>query len=181
MSNVEIKPEQATAVATATAAAQRPSDAEQVKARWPLAMSIGIAGLLLLFVLLVGIMYYFTRSFEPGKAKTDEPAPAKKLSELLHANDEELTNYGWVDRKKKIVRVPIERAMELVVNEGEGEVEAKAKAKARVKEKETEKAKVNENDKDKAKDKDKDKAKDKDKDKDKTDRDDSKSKNKGTK
>ena len=73
-----------------------------------MAISLGVAGLLLLFVLLVGIMYYFTRSFEPGKPKSDEATPEQKLSSLLHSNNEELSGYGWVDRKKKIVRVPIE-------------------------------------------------------------------------
>jgi hypothetical protein len=34
------------------------------------------------------------------------------------ANDDRLQTYGWIDREKKIVRIPIQRAMELAVERG---------------------------------------------------------------
>ncbi len=48
---------------------------------------------------------------------TDEAEKAevrrKNLEELTAANQEELESYGWVDREKGIVRLPIEQAMDL--------------------------------------------------------------------
>lgn len=43
------------------------------------------------------------------------PEPLKRLRAW---EDEQLSTYGWVDRNDGIVRIPIERAMEIVVNEG---------------------------------------------------------------
>ncbi len=37
----------------------------------------------------------------------------KNLAELRAANEEQLTTYGWVDKAKGVVRIPIERAMAL--------------------------------------------------------------------
>lgn len=42
-------------------------------------------------------------------------APARELEALRAAEDAVLNSYGWVDREAGIVRVPIERAMELLV------------------------------------------------------------------
>ena len=38
-----------------------------------------------------------------------------KLEELQALEEEELTTYGWVDEAEEKVRIPIDRAMELVV------------------------------------------------------------------
>jgi len=40
------------------------------------------------------------------------------LGQFRANEDLELTNYGWVNRKNGIVRVPIERAMDLVLQKG---------------------------------------------------------------
>jgi hypothetical protein len=45
-------------------------------------------------------------------------SPRLDLSEFRAREDQQLTNYGWVDRSAGIVRVPIERAMELVLQKG---------------------------------------------------------------
>ena len=44
--------------------------------------------------------------------------PPKDLQEYLQARNQELTTYGWVDRKNGIVRTPIERAIELLLKRG---------------------------------------------------------------
>ena len=44
--------------------------------------------------------------------------PAADLEELRAREDEELKSYAWIDRKSGIVRIPIERAMELIVQRG---------------------------------------------------------------
>jgi len=52
------------------------------------------------------------------------PQPREQISprldlEALRAREEaELNSYGWVDRKAGVVRIPIERAMELLLQKG---------------------------------------------------------------
>ena len=47
-----------------------------------------------------------------------QETPALDL-ELFRAREEkELSTYGWIDRPNGVVRIPIERAMELVAREG---------------------------------------------------------------
>lgn len=45
-------------------------------------------------------------------------APQIDLAELRAREEAELNSYGWIDRKAGIVRIPIERAMDLLVQRG---------------------------------------------------------------
>ncbi len=45
-------------------------------------------------------------------------APPQDLQRMLGEQGATLSGYGWVDEKKGIVRVPIERAMDLVLKDG---------------------------------------------------------------
>ena len=47
-----------------------------------------------------------------------QPAPVEDLHEMLAEHDALLSSYGWVDREKGVVRIPIERAMQLVAERG---------------------------------------------------------------
>jgi hypothetical protein len=47
-----------------------------------------------------------------------QAAPRVELHEMLSDENEILTGYGWVDPDKKIVRIPIEEAMDLVAKRG---------------------------------------------------------------
>jgi hypothetical protein len=47
-----------------------------------------------------------------------EPDDHRNLAELREYEKRVLGGYGWVDRDARIVRVPIDRAMELVLKEG---------------------------------------------------------------
>jgi hypothetical protein len=40
------------------------------------------------------------------------------LAEFHAREDEDLTNYGWINRTSGVVRVPVERAIELVLQKG---------------------------------------------------------------
>jgi hypothetical protein len=46
-----------------------------------------------------------------------QAAPERDLKALRAAEDAQLNGYGWVDRRAGVVRIPIERALELVVSE----------------------------------------------------------------
>lgn len=44
--------------------------------------------------------------------------PSDDLAKLRRAEDTVLTSYGWIDPKAGVVRIPIERAMELTAQRG---------------------------------------------------------------
>ena len=44
--------------------------------------------------------------------------PALDLLQMRRQDAEVLTTYGWTDRERGLVRVPIERAMELLLEKG---------------------------------------------------------------
>lgn len=47
-----------------------------------------------------------------------QPAPAKDMAELRAWEDEQLHGYAWVDKGSGAVRIPIERAIEIVAERG---------------------------------------------------------------
>ena len=54
-----------------------------------------------------------------GRAKPDRAVPGlieqnTRARDLAAARREQLQTYGWVDKDKRIIRIPIERAMQLV-------------------------------------------------------------------
>jgi hypothetical protein len=89
----------------------------------PLVLSI--AGLLALVAVAAGAMATLFASFaertnrrpavNPPSAM--RPALARELHELRQREEQLLGSYGWVSRQDGIVRVPIERAMEMILAE----------------------------------------------------------------
>src|SRR5262245_60325642 len=47
-----------------------------------------------------------------------QASPTRDIQELLQTEKARLQSYGWVDRSAGIVRMPIDRAMALVVRQG---------------------------------------------------------------
>jgi hypothetical protein len=47
-----------------------------------------------------------------------EVKPGASLAELRAAEDADLTSYGWIDRNAGTVRIPIDRAMQLLLERG---------------------------------------------------------------
>jgi hypothetical protein len=91
----------------------------------------GIALLLmtiLAMALLVGVFNYF-KTQEGGEAITVDPVkvfpepqlektPIPDLKAVREAEDQVLNSYGWVDQQKGVVRIPIAKAMDMVVAKG---------------------------------------------------------------
>lgn len=94
----------------------------------------GVAiGAALVFVLVYMIFQYLadhpptTAAFNP-MAETDrqqlapsphiEEHPAMELKELHSLEDKLLTTYGWADKNTGVVRIPIDRAMEIQLQRG---------------------------------------------------------------
>ena len=53
-----------------------------------------------------------------------EVKPGARLTELRAAEDVDLNSYGWIDRNAGTVRIPIKRAMQLLLERGLPEVGA---------------------------------------------------------
>jgi hypothetical protein len=58
---------------------------------------------------------YPQQAFPSPRLETDE---RNQLDEVRRAEEEKLNSYGWVDQKAGTVRIPIERAMDLVAERG---------------------------------------------------------------
>jgi hypothetical protein len=91
-----------------------------------------IAGLIMHFCL-AGVMERLKQrppardawmSAKPGSPGANEAvphlqiAPPADLQRFREREEAELNNYGWIDRTAGVVRVPIDRAMELVLQRG---------------------------------------------------------------
>lgn len=95
-----------------------------------------IAFLLLLLCvaifIVVTLMVRYFKVHEPTAGRANIPAtrikefpqprlevrPGASLAELRAAEDDELNSYGWIDRKAGTVRIPIDRAMQLLLERG---------------------------------------------------------------
>jgi hypothetical protein len=90
-----------------------------------------VATLVFLAVLMVGVFRYFSKTQSLGPPASpfaqDRPLPPAPRLQVephadigqLHAREAEmLQGYAWVDRNAGAVRIPIERAMDLVVEKG---------------------------------------------------------------
>ncbi len=94
------------------------------------ALGIGVA---IVLVLVYGIFQYLAHHqivITPANplAETDrqqfpptpriEEHPSMEVNELHLQEDRVLSTYGWTDKKAGIVRIPVDRAMELVLERG---------------------------------------------------------------
>jgi hypothetical protein len=94
-------------------------------------VSVGLL-VVLAALLLVGVFRYFAERAErqdpelhPLAAERPEPPgprlqpdPAVDMRQMRQSEEQLLNSYGWVDRERGLVRIPIERAMELVEQRG---------------------------------------------------------------
>jgi hypothetical protein len=92
---------------------------------------------IVIFLVVTGMMHYF-KLREPSKTAGQANIPATRaeefpqprlevkpgadLAELCAAEDADLNSYGWIDRNVGAVRIPIDRAMQLIVQRGLPEV-----------------------------------------------------------
>jgi hypothetical protein len=101
----------------------------------PLAIGAFAFGLALTIALVLSFLSWMFRGLE-NAAERDDPAqnplagdqtpraprlqtsPADDLAQKRRAEDERLSSYGWVDERRGVVRLPIERAIELLAERG---------------------------------------------------------------
>ena len=80
---------------------------------------VGIISAILLFVIIVVLQAFFYSAEQRELEKKVYSQPYQALQQLDAKQLELLTSYGWVSEAEGLVRVPIERAMELVVADGQ--------------------------------------------------------------
>jgi hypothetical protein len=82
---------------------------------------VGTVGVVLLAVslLLLEVLYQRTSQAEIERKVVAEPP--QELRQLEAQQLERLAGYAWVDRERGIVKIPVERAMDLVIEETERE------------------------------------------------------------
>ena len=96
--------------------------------RFAAALTIAAA---VIHVALYGLLLYYdqreTRRLVPLSSPRQEEAPPEPrlrvapradLLEMRNAEERVLQSYGWIDRGKNVVRMPIERSMEAIVKRG---------------------------------------------------------------
>lgn len=87
----------------------------------PLTIGAVLVGLLL-FLIASGVMSWWGGR-DRSAADADTPTPVEQLRALRAEEQRLLTSYGWVDRSAGLVRIPIERAMDVLIEEAGGEAQ----------------------------------------------------------
>lgn len=77
----------------------------------------GIAGIVIVVISLVVLTEYFLITKEDYYYQAVEKPRSQELMELRERETEELNSYELIDEEKGIYRIPIKRAMELIVDE----------------------------------------------------------------
>ena len=81
----------------------------------PVSVMIGILGAVCLVVLIVVLQAVFYHAEEGERQRKVVSQPSEELSRLRAEQQELLASYGFLDRGKGVVHIPIELAMELEV------------------------------------------------------------------
>ncbi len=80
---------------------------------------------LLAIIILLQVVYYWTAAWQVQRKEIE--APQFGLRGVVAAQQAKLAESRWVDQKKGIVAVPIDRAMDLVVRDLAAQEEGHAK------------------------------------------------------
>lgn len=87
----------------------------------PASAVVGIVSAILLFVIIVALQALFYRMEEGERSRKVYEQPYEALQQLDADQLGTLSSYGWVDQQTQVAHIPINRAMELVVEESRGQ------------------------------------------------------------
>ncbi|MCU0724478.1 MAG: hypothetical protein MUE73_01610 [Planctomycetes bacterium] len=82
-------------------------------------LAVGAVGILLTVATVIALTALFNSATEGELARKAASGPAEELRQTIEEQEEKLASYGYADREKGLVRIPIERAMELLVLEAQ--------------------------------------------------------------
>jgi hypothetical protein len=78
---------------------------------------VSVATVILLVGMIVGVYWLYVRTYEQVEYDQYSGVASKELLALQEREEEQLYRYAYIDREKGVVRIPIDRAMELLVSE----------------------------------------------------------------
>ena len=81
----------------------------------PLLITIGIISAVLLLVATFGVQAWYANAEQTEEAIKAEDAPASDYVQLRQSQATALNQFGWADKSKGIVRIPIDDAMRIIV------------------------------------------------------------------
>ncbi len=87
----------------------------------PLVALIGFLGAILVFAIVVFLAVLVNTTEQSQEYLKNVSRPYAELDNLVAAERIKLAEYRWVDQQKRLVAIPIQRAMELVVAQYGGE------------------------------------------------------------
>lgn len=102
----------------------------------PEVISKGLFGSILAGLLFLLVFYWFVQAtyVQDEKQPEEDKLVAERkahLENLKSRQEREATTYAWIDRSNEVVRLPIKRAMELIVKEHQKTDENKPPKNAR--------------------------------------------------
>ncbi|MGQ9916485.1 MAG: hypothetical protein ACUVS7_03620 [Bryobacteraceae bacterium] len=112
----EIKPE-LDSTAPDTAVFVEGVDYDHRDARAGLIAAVSGAILALLVVLIIGVYWLYVVAYERIDQQVYSGAPSKELMAIREREEDNLHRYSFIDKDSGIVRIPIDRAMDILAAE----------------------------------------------------------------
>lgn len=94
-----------------------PHSYDQTEPKTNLIVILAVISIIVLLVSGFGVQFYFDRAWEHQVEVQQLQPEASELVNLRAREDAELKSYKYIDQGKGQVRIPIDRAMELVAKE----------------------------------------------------------------
>jgi hypothetical protein len=92
-------------------------DYDHRDARAGLIAAVSGAILVLLVVMIVGVYWLYVVTYEKIDQQVYSGAPSKELLAIREREEENLHRYSFIDKEKGVVRIPIDKAMEILAAE----------------------------------------------------------------
>jgi len=83
------------------------------------AVVVGVVFTLVLVIVIAALQWYFYRTQQAELQRKVAAQAPDEVTRLQAQQEGQLNSYRWIDRKKDIVGIPIDLAMQLVVQEGD--------------------------------------------------------------
>ena len=82
-----------------------------------------VVAVVILVAVFVGTTAYYEFAREKQEDESVQAKPSEELAALRAREDSQLKTYGYIDKSKGVVQIPLDRAMELIAKEAaEGKV-----------------------------------------------------------
>jgi len=92
-------------------------DYDHRDARAGLIAAVSGAILVLLVTMIVGVYWLYVVTYEKIDQQVYSGAPSKELLAIRDREEENLHRYSFIDKEKGVVRIPIDKAMEILAAE----------------------------------------------------------------